>query len=370
MQIELRNIKVRDLAEGYNDNAEEGVTGYGGKLNIRPPFQREFVYNEKQRNLVIDSVSKSRPLNVMYWGDNEDGTYEVIDGQQRTISICEYVSNDFSMEFEKGMPLMFANLPKDRQDKILDYEILVYVCRGTASEKLEWFRTINIAGEVLTEQELLNANYVGRWLSDAKQKFSKTNCVAYKLGNKLISGSPIRQDYLETALAWITGGEKGGIARYMAEHQHDSDAYPLWSYFTNVIEWVNAKFPKYRKEMKGIAWGLLYNKYKDNSYDAEEVESEVARLMADDDVTAKKGIYEYVLSNGREERLLSIRKFTDTQKRTAYEKQEGVCPICGEWHPFEEMEGDHITPWHLGGKTTPDNLQMICVKCNRRKGGI
>ena len=367
MDIKRVQISIRDLVKGYLDAEEDGVVGYDGKLNIRPPYQREFIYNEKQRNAVMTSVSKGFPLNTMYWSDNGDGTYELLDGQQRTISICQYCNNEFSMEFEKGVPRMFSNLGIEFRDKILDYKVDVCICSGTSEEKLNWFRVINVAQQPLTEQELLNANYVGRWLSDAKKKFSKTNCVAFKIANRFVTGVPIRQDYLETALHWITNGEKGGIATYMAQHQNDSDALPLWSYFQNVIEWVKAKFPNYRKEMKGLEWGLLYNQYGGGNYDADELEKEIKRLMADDDVTAKKGIYEYLLSNGEKENKLSIRMFTDTQKRTAYEKQNGICPICGKHYEYDEMEGDHITPWSKGGKTLPNNLQMICKDCNRKK---
>lgn len=365
MEITLKQIKVRDIIKGYVDNEEEGVIGFGGKLNIRPAYQREFVYKEKQRNAVLDTIDKGFPLNTMYWAENEDGTFELLDGQQRTLSICQYCNNDFSMEFEAGVPKMFGNLTDERRERILDYELLIYVCKGSDKERLDWFRVINIGGEKLTDQELLNANYTGKWLADAKKKFSKNNCVAYKIGNKLLNGSPIRQDYLETALNWISNGH---IAEYMAQHQHNSDALELWSYFQNVIDWVNAKFPKYRKEMKGIEWGILYNTYKNNSYDADELEQEIQRLMADDDVQSKKGVYEYLLSNKTLEKKLNIRAFTDSQKRGAYERQNGICPICGNHYEFEEMEGDHIVPWSKGGKTIPENLQMTCIDCNRSKG--
>lgn len=365
--MEVQMISVRDLMDGYVDNGESGIVGYGGKLNIRPAYQREFIYNEKQRNAVLESIAKERTIGLMHWSDNGDGTYELLDGQQRTISICQFCNNDFSMEFEKGVPRMFANLGEEFQNKILDYQILVAVFKGTDEEKLDWFKTINIAGVPLTDQELLNAVYTGRWLTDAKKKFSMTNCVAFKIANKLVTGTPIRQDYLETALYWISNGEKDGIARYMSKHQNDSDALELWSYFQNVISWVEAKFKYYRREMKGIEWGLLYNQYGGNSYDAEALEAQIKVLMADDDVTAKKGIYEFLLSGGAMERKLNIRAFTETQKRVAYEKQGGICPICGTHHDFEDMEGDHITPWSKGGKTIPDNLQMICKDCNRKK---
>lgn len=362
MNIERHVYTISHIVNGYKDNEESGVIAFDGKLNVRPAYQREFVYKDKQRDAVIDTITKNFPLNVMYWAKNDDGTFEVLDGQQRTISFCQYVNGEFSFNGK-----FFHNLTYEEQKMILYYPLDIYICEGTEREKLEWFKTINIAGEVLTDQELLNATYTGRWLSYAKGKFSKTNCVAYKIANKYVKGTPIRQDYLETALRWVTNDEKDGIVNYMAKHQHDSDALELWDYFRSVIEWVSTKFPYYRKEMKGIEWGLLYNKYKGNNYDADAMEVEIKRLMADDDVTSKKGIYEYILSGGELEKKLNIRQFTDTQKRTAYERQQGICPLCNTWHPFEEMEGDHITPWSKGGKTSLDNLQMICKPCNRTK---
>lgn len=362
MIIELTRIKVRDLANGYKDNAEEGVVGYDGKLDIRPPYQREFIYKDKQRDAVIDTILKGFPLNVMYWAKNENG-FEVLDGQQRTISVCQYVNGDYSID-EK----YFHSLPTDVQDKILDYELFIYVCDGTDSEKLAWFETINIAGEKLNKQELRNAVYCGAWLSSAKRFFSKTSCVAYKLGEKFVNGSPIRQDYLETALSWIANFKGTTIERYMSEHQNDADCTELKMYFQNVITWVQTIFPnhhKWSKVVKNVDWGILYNKYHEKSFTPSDLESEVSRLMKDDDVTNKKGIFEYVL--GGNERCLNIRTFTESQKMSAYEKQEGVCPLCGEHFKFEEMEGDHITPWVEGGKTDIDNLQMLCKECNRRK---
>ena len=206
MKIELKQIKVRDIVSGYTNNEEEGVTGFNGSLNIRPPYQREFVYKDKQQKAVISTIVRGFPLNTMYWVKNEDDSFELLDGQQRTMSICEFVEGNFSMEFIPGVQQCFHNLPDSMQEKILDYELMVYICEGNETERLEWFKTINIAGEKLTDQELLNINYIGTWLSDAKRKFSKTNCVAYKLGNKYVKGSPIRQEYLETALDWISNG--------------------------------------------------------------------------------------------------------------------------------------------------------------------
>ena len=222
MKIELKEIAVRELTEGYQDNNEAGVVGFGGKLDIRPPYQREFIYKDKQRDAVINTIKNDFPLNVMYWAVQDDGTFEVIDGQQRTISICQYVEGVFSI-----YDMYFHNLQDDEQEQILNYKCMVYLCSGTDSEKLEWFKTINIAGEELTDQELRNAVYHGPWTADAKRYFSKTGCPAYGIGSDYVDGSPIRQDYLETAIDWLSVGV---IDAYMSKHQHDKDAKSLWDY--------------------------------------------------------------------------------------------------------------------------------------------
>ncbi len=362
MKIDLHKIAVREVVAGYKDSAEEGVVAYGGKLDIRPKYQREFVYNGKQRDAVIETIKKSFPLNVMYWVKTGSGVYEVLDGQQRTISIGQYVGGDYSLG-----GYFFHNLTDEEQNQILDYELMIYFCEGTDREKLDWFKIINIAGEKLTDQELRNAVYTGSWLSDAKLKFSKTNCAAYLLahdGGQLVSGSPIRQEYLETALSWINNGN---IEEYMGKHQHDQGADELWQYFQDVIAWVRKTFTTYRKEMKDVAWGELYNAYKDKKVDAAKLEAKIKELMLDDDITNKKGIYEYVLTGS--ERSLSIRMFKDKEKREAYERQDGICVKCGKHFELEEMEADHITPWHEGGKTVAENCQMLCKQDNRTKSG-
>ncbi|HRO75965.1 MAG TPA: DUF262 domain-containing protein [Crocinitomicaceae bacterium] len=359
MNIELKEITVRELANGFEDNNENGVVGYGGKLDIRPPYQREFIYKDKQREAVIDTVTKDYPLNVMYWAVRGDGTFEVIDGQQRTISICQYVNGDFAHNF-----MYFHNLQKDAQEQILNYKLMVYVCSGTDSEKLEWFKTINIAGEKLTEQELRNAVYSGSWVADAKRYFSKNSCPAYAIGSDYLTGSPIRQDFLETTIDWIS---KGNIEVYMANHQHDPNANEIWLYFQNVINWVKVVFPKYRREMKGIGWGFLFNEFNGQNFNSAQLEQEISELMQDEDVTSKKGVYEYVLT--RKEKFLNIRAFTDNQKREAYERQNGVCVKCQQQFELSEMEADHITPWHEGGKTSAENCQMLCKLDNRMKSG-
>lgn len=359
MNIEPKAITIRELVTGYQDNQEAGVVGFGGSLNIRPPFQREFVYNDKQREAVIDTIKRCFPLNTMYWAVTPNG-FEIIDGQQRTLSICQYVDGIFSYKNR-----YFHNLQQDEKDVILDYKLTVYQCEGNDSEKLDWFRTINIAGEKLTEQELRNAVYAGTWTADAKRFFSKTQCAAWQLAERYMTGSPIRQDYLETTISWINGGDIDG---YMAKHQHDKNANSLWLYFQAVVSWINVIFPRYRREMKGIAWGSLYNAHKDDNLDPATLETLTARLMADDEVTKKKGVYEYLLT--KDEKHLSIRSFTDSSKRTLYERQKGICSACKGNFEIVQMEADHITPWSQGGKTELDNGQMLCRDCNRRKSNI
>ena len=363
MEIELHQIPIRNVIAGYKDSAEEGVVAYDGKLDIRPKYQREFVYTGKQRDAVIESIVNGFPLNVMYWVKTDQGKFEVLDGQQRTISIGQYVNSDFSYKNR-----YFHNLTDEEQNQILDYELMIYICEGTDKERLDWFRIINIAGEKLTDQELRNAVYTGQWLSDAKLKFSKSNCAAYlsacENGEHLVNGSPIRQDYLETAISWISDGQ---IEDYMAKHQHCSNADELWNYFQEVISWVRATFTRYRREMKKVKWGRLYNDFRNEALNVSELEAEVQSLMRDEDVTNKTGVYSFVLT--RDEKHLSIRKFTENMKREAYERQNGICPKCEKSFKLEQMEADHIKPWHEGGKTVPENCQLLCIQDNRTKSG-
>ncbi|WP_213274797.1 HNH endonuclease family protein [Campylobacter vulpis] len=388
MQIQKTEISIKELVAGYTRDEESGqVVAYAdssgvARLNIRPKYQREFVYKDAQRNAVIDTILKGFPLNIMYWVKNVDSSaeceYEVLDGQQRTMSICEYVKGSFSVLWN-GSSQYFHNLPDDMKEKFLDYKLDVYVCQGSESEKLEWFKTINIAGETLTNQELRNAVYASVWLSDAKRRFSKEKGVAVLKGAKYLNGSALRQEFLESAIAWIVDSRKDEkICEYMAKNAKDSrNADELWEYFAKVIDWVEMKFEKYRKEMKGPEWGLLYNLYKDKPLDAKELESKIAELMQDDEVGKKKGVYAYVLSG--DEKHLSLRAFSDGVKRAVYERQGGVCansdghikgvkcPHENEKLELEQMEADHILAWSKGGKTEKENCQILCKECNRKK---
>jgi hypothetical protein len=376
MDIVPVKISVRDLTNGYVDNAENGVLAFGGKLDVRPAFQREFVYKDRQRDAVIHTMRKGYPLNTMYWAVRGDGTFEVMDGQQRTISIGQYVTGDFTID-GRG----FHNLHDDEQQQILDYELSVYQCTGTDSEKLEWFKVINIAGEELSDQELRNAVYPGPWVTDAKKRFSKSGCPAYAIAKDYLAGEMIRQKWLETALKWINSGQ---VEDYMAAHQHDPTAIELWNYFQSVIEWVKTTFPSYSKEMRGLPWGPLYDKYGTAKSDPVALGAEVKKLRADVAVENNRGIYEYVLGGKKDPKLLSIRVFDDRTKVVVYEQQthranaDGVsnCPHCaighdankGRIYGLGEMDADHVTAWSKAGPTDIKNCQMLCVPHNRAKG--
>jgi Restriction endonuclease len=339
------------------------VVGYNGRLNIRPAFQREFIYKDKQRDEVIRTVQKNFPLNVMYWVLSDDGNFEVLDGQQRTISLCQYVNGDFSIDH-----MGFDNLTQTERQQILDYPLMIYICEGTDKEKLDWFKIINIAGEQLTAQELRNAIYTGEWLTEAKKYFSKTACPAHAIASEYLTGSALRQNYLETAIRWIAARDGKEIEDYMAAHQHDTNCNEIWLYFQTVINWVKATFPKYRKEMKGLEWGAFYNKHGTGKFDPKQFETQIVDLLEDEDVTKNSGIYEYLLDS--DEKHLSIRVFTPKMARAAYERQKGVCPKCGKHFEIDDMQADHITPWSKGGKTLSENCQMLCADCNRRKSNI
>jgi len=361
VKIQQLDLTVRDLIEGYYDDGEGGVVGYGGALDIRPPFQREFIYDDKERKAVINSILKGFPLNVMYWASRDDGRFEIIDGQQRTISIAQYVAEKPGFSFEG---LGFDNLQSDIKEKILNYELMVYVCSGTDSEKLEWFEIINIAGKRLSNQELLNAIYHGSWVTDAKRYFSKRGCPAYQIGRDYLRNSVKveRQEYLETAIKWIS---ENNIKEYMRLNQECESAAPLWEYFQAVIDWIKATFTTYRKSMKGVDWGGLYKRCKDCEIDPDELEAEIETLLDDEEVQRESGIYPYVLT--REEKHLNLRAFDARMKRRLYRKQNGICAICEKDFGISEMEADHITPWSEGGKTIEQNCQMLCRKCNREK---
>ena len=376
MKIDRMQIKIADLTEGYEELGPEGIEGvvaFGGKLDVRPAYQREYIYKGNDQDEVIRTVRKGFPLGIMYWAKTQDGRYELMDGQQRTIAICRYAAakDDKNLKpYERCFSVdkrYFYNLTPNQQDDIYNYKLDIYICDGLASEVLDWFKVINIAGKVLSNQELRNTSYTGPWLSDAKLYFSKPGCIAYQIGKDYMSGSAIRQEYLETAIRWIAerDGEKS-IEDYMARHQHDENASVIRVYFRRVIDWAQTIFPVKRKYTKQVEWGPLYNLYKDADLDPIALEEQVKKLMIDDDVSNKPGIYSYVLTG--DEKHLNIRAFSESQKRSAYERQNGICPICKKPFAYEKMQGDHIVPWIKGGKTVAENCQMLCASCNGHKG--
>lgn len=372
MTIKQIEVTVGDIARGYINSEEQGVRGYGGQLDIRPPYQREFIYNESEQQAVISTVLKGYPLNVMYWvrrSEDAECPYEVMDGQQRTLSLCEYVDGKFAYDFKN-----FFNQPADIQKLILDYPLTIYLCEGEPSEKLEWFKTINIAGKPLNEQEINNAVYAGPFVTDAKRHFSKSNCGAYRLGKDLVNGTPIRQEFLKKALEWMAEhetreGKPQSVVGYMAEHQHDPNANNLWTYFQNVLNWTITNFDlkKFKKIMKGLNWALYYDKYHSTTLDTADLASRISKLILDSDVQKQVGIIPYVLTG--DERHLDLRGFPEDIKLAVWEKQHHICPSCQKEFDYEFMEGDHITPWREGGRTVIENCQMLCRECNRRKGG-
>lgn len=370
MKTTRRGITVRQLFDGYQDHDWDGIVGFGGKLDIRPKYQREFIYDDERQRKVIDTVIHERPLNIMYWVINGDH-FDLLDGQQRTLSVCRYLDHKFAIINQNGEKMYFDTLPEDEQEQILNYPLEVCICDGTENEIYDWFRTININGLALNEQEMLNATYTGEWLTDARRHFSKPNCAAYGLGKDYMKGSVERQDYLAKVLKWIS---KGDVKEYMAEHRRDANAGELWQYFESIIAWVRSVFPVYRSEMKGLDWGKFYDDFKGQNFDASSLEEQVKTLMVDDEVQSKTGVYEYVLYG--QEKSLSLRTFDNATKRTIYERQNGHCPYCdqeqdgehmGERYEITEMEADHIVPWSKGGKTTLENCQMLCKRHNNLK---
>lgn len=376
MIINEIHLSVRELIKSYQENDDTGkVTAWNGKLDVRPEFQREFVYNEKQQSAVINTVLNNFPLNIMYFVDRQNGEYEVLDGQQRIISICRYATNNaISVKIPASTggynSINFANLPDELRNKFLDYELQIYICEGSDQEKFDWFQIINIAGEELEKQEIRNALYHGPWLTDAKSAFSRNNCAAKKKYGKYLKGDCIRQDYLETVFTWKAVQEgyegKDAIEKFMQIHRTEKNANAIWDYFEAVFEWVQYVFGKnFDKSMKGVAWGLLYNEHKDDILNPEDIQKEVKELLSNEEITQKSGIYTYILTG--EEKYLSPRKFDDATKSTVYEEQEHKCALCGKVKELKDMHADHKIPWSKGGRTEKSNCQMLCAECNLKK---
>lgn len=381
-------MTVARLVNGYSDttrttnpddSSDPGrIVGLGGKLNIRPPYQRNFVYEGEDLHAVMRTVSNGHPLGVMYWMKNADGGYEVLDGQQRIISIAQFVAEQryscgglFGHARDKAQT--FGSLAPAERKAIMDYRLLIYVCEGGDREREEWFKTINIKGKELSDQERRNAIYYGTWLDDAKERFSWNNCPGYRKGKDYI-GSAVkvnRQGYLQKAIEWaaLGGGQSGeaAITDYMARHRKKKNASALWNYFCKVIDWVEAVFPEYYPAMKSADWGQLYHEHKGGKHEAQagKYASRIKKLMADEDVNSKAGIYEYILTGHA--RHLNIRAFTDVDRQTAFARQGKKCNACKKLFTLKKLQADHIRPWSENGKTVLDNCQLLCANCHADK---
>ena len=387
MEIKKCAITVRELCEGYVNESEtdieQGVYAYNGKLCVRPAFQRSFVYKPAQENAVIDTALKGFPLNIMYWVDNGNGTYDCLDGQQRTISLCNFVDGVSSF----NAPWIFDNkklymhtlerVNPDLAEDFLNYELEVYICKGTKAEQMEWFRTINIAGEELYPQELRNASYVSKWLTDAKRYFSKANgstaakCPAERIGGQYTNKNANRQEILAQVIGWKVGStEDADICQYMEDHINDPDASDLWNYFNDVINWINEVFPgTYDKGMASVNWGYLYNNFADEDLDPDEISAKFDELIdfkasKELDVSVAK-IVEYCIT--RDEKLLKHRQFSEAQRTALYNRQKGICPDCGQHYLKADMHAHHVVPWYNGGMTDLSNGVMLCKGCHTQR---
>lgn len=377
-------VTIKDICEGfvYNELEGRGLFGLSGTLTIQPEYQRNYIYADGKRDVaVIQSLLKGYPLGLIYFNQTEEGKFEVLDGQQRITSFGRFVTNKFAVKNENGLEQNFSGMAEDKQQKILNTKLLIYVCEGTESEIKEWFRTINIAGVPLNAQELLNAVYSGKFVTLAKAEFSNSqNSNIHKWG-AYVSGSEKRQEFLERALDWVS---KGNISEYMSRHRHNDNINELKTYFNTVINWASTVFKDVEKEMCGLEWGRLYETYHNTAYDPNEVSKTLKQLYSDAYVKNRKGVFEYILGGCQDTKLLEVRVFDDATKKTIYAQQttkakasgESNCPLCAIGHDanktkiwdLKDMDADHVTAWSKGGATDAKNCQMLCKTHNRAKG--
>lgn len=392
MKTRLRtDLTIRQICEGfqYSESEEKGLFGWAGKLTIQPEYQRNYIYaNGKDDVAVIDSLLKGYPIGLIYFVETERDKYEILDGQQRITSIGRYITNKFAWIDENDIPYKFESLPKDKQEKIYNTELTIYICSGDESEIKEWFKTINIAGKPLNNQELLNSIYSGTFITKAKEIFSNSQNSNLHKWLSYMKVEVKRQGLLEVALSWVSKDweKDGNLEKYMADHRHDDNINELTSYFNDVINWVSTIFIDVKDEMQYINWGKMYEKYHKNPYNSNEISKKINELYSDYFVTDKKGCYEYILNGCRKEdtKLLNIRIFDEPTKKTVYERQTqeaklkavSNCPMCvienlsnkvKIWD-YKDMDADHVTAWSKGGSTDIINCQMLCRTHNRIKG--
>jgi hypothetical protein len=378
------DLTIKDICNGfvYNELEGKGLFGLSGKLTIQPEYQRNYIYADGKRDVaVIESILKGYPLGIIYFNKVADDTFEVLDGQQRITSIGRYVTNKLAIKDENGMEQYFDGIAQDKRKKIEETKLLIYECEGEESEIKEWFKTINIVGVPLNEQELLNAIYSGKFVTLCKEEFSNSQNANIQKWSAYVKGSANRQDFLERALEWVS---KGNIDKYMAQHRHDDNISEIKRYFNSVIDWASGVFIDVEKEMSGLEWGRLYELYYKQAYNPSEVQKKVNELYGDPYVKNKKGIFEYILGGLQDSKLLDIRVFEEPIKRKVYKEQTKLaetknisnCPLCVMGNnsnkikiwDIKDMDADHVTAWSKGGATDINNCEMLCKIHNRAKG--
>lgn len=378
---------VADICKGftYNELEGKGLFGLDGRLTIQPEYQRHYIYNDGKRDVaVIDSILKGYPIGLIYFNTTSDGRYEVLDGQQRITSFGRFVTGKFAITDADGNVQYFSGLPQDQQEKILKSQLLIFECEGEETEIKEWFKTINIVGVPLNAQELLNAVFSGSFVNAAKRVFSNSQNAEIQKWSHYLKGDVKRQDYLATALGWLSNSKGMAVDAYMSQHRHDSNINELESYFRSVIDWVSATFTMVENDMCGIEWGRLYDTYHNTPYSVDHITKRVKALQSDESIKTPRNIYEYVLGGEQDKRLLDIRIFEESTKKAAYRKQtesakeKGIsnCPLCAlgdnanktRIYKINEMDADHVTAWSKGGSTTIENCEMLCKTHNRSKG--
>lgn len=378
------NITVKDICEGfvYSELEGKGLFGLSGKLTIQPEYQRNYIYADGKKDVaVIESLLKGYPLGLIYFVKVSDDEFEILDGQQRITSFGRYVTNKFAIKDENGMEQYFDSIAADKRSKILETKLTIYECEGVESEIKSWFRTINIVGVPLNDQEVNNAIFSGPFVTLSKEEFSNSQNSNIQKWSAYIKGSANRQAYLERALDWVS---KGNIVDYMSIHRYDDNITELKNYFKSVIDWVSTVFIDVESEMCGLEWGRIYETYHKKAYDPKKITIQVQELLGDPYVKNRKGVFEYILGGSKDKRLLEIRVFDEAIKKSVYKtqtkkaesKKESNCPLCAVGHDanatkiwkIEDMDADHVTAWSKGGATNSKNCQMLCRTHNRAKG--
>lgn len=378
---------IADICKGfvYNELEGKGLFGLDGQLTIQPEYQRHYIYNDGKKDVaVIRSILSSYPLGLIYFNRTPTGQYEVLDGQQRITSIGRFVTGKFAIEDEHGNVQYFSGLSIEEQRLILESKLLVYVCEGEEREVKEWFKTINIVGVPLNEQELRNAIYSGSFVNAAKRIFSNSQNAEVNKWQHYVKGEVKRQDYLRVALEWVSANKEMSVDEYMSLHRRDISVTELEQYFRSVIDWVSTTFTMLEKNMCGLEWGRLYEAYHTTPYSTEHIATRVKALLEDEAIRAVRNIYEYILGGEQDTALLDVRFFDEKDKKVAYKRQtmqaetDGVsnCPLCAvgdnanktRIYKLAEMDADHVTAWSKGGATALDNCEMLCKTHNRAKG--